>query len=131
MFVETIHPRFSETNAVGHIGFTVLPVWFEKALDGVYRVFMPHLDPAQWTLIVVNFDMACLAEINHVCEVRIETSVHKIGNSSFSVVQHLQQDGKLAARAQTTLVHFDYAAQETQRINDKARAALAQHLEVG
>lgn len=32
MLIETIHPRFSEINAVGHIGFTVLRVWFEKSL---------------------------------------------------------------------------------------------------
>lgn len=131
MFVETIHPRFSETNAVGHIGFTVLPIWFEKALDEVYRLFMPQLEPATWRLIVVRFDMACLAEIDHVGAVRIETSVREIGNSSFSVVQHLQQDGKLAAKAETTLVCFDYATHESRRIDDEARAALARHLETG
>ena len=129
MFLETIHPRFSETNAVGHIGFTVLPAWFEKALDGVYRLFMPQLAPQQWKLIVVKFDMACLAEINHVDPVRIETKVRKVGNSSFSLTQHLRQDGKLAATAETTLVHFDYAARKARPIADSVRARLVEHLE--
>ena len=65
--------HIDDSKVVGHIGFTVLPVWFEKALDGVYRLFMPHLEPQEWTLIVVRFDMACLAEINHVDLVSIET----------------------------------------------------------
>ena len=129
MFLETIQPRFSETNAVGHVGFTVLPVWFEKALDGVYRLFMPNLEPQQWTLIVVRFDMACLAEINHVEPVSIETKVHKIGRSSFSLRQQLRQDGELAATADTTLVHFDYATRKAQPIEDSARTLLEAHLE--
>ena len=128
MFVDTIHPRFSETNAAGHIGFTVLPAWFEKALEGIYRVFMPRLDPKQWPLIVVKFEMECLAEINHFEDVRISTSIDRIGNSSLSTVQALHQGGRLKARAETVLVCFDYSVHRSRRIEEPVREALAEHL---
>ena len=131
MFVETIQPRFSETNAAGHIGFTALPVWFEKALDSVYRLFTPQLEPKDWRLIVVKFEMECLAEVNHVDNVVIETTVAKVGNSSFVLSQTLEQAGTLAARAQTTLVHFDYAAKKAETIDDPIRATLEAHLSAG
>ena len=128
MFTDTIHPRFSETNAAGHIGFTVLPAWYEKALEGIYRLFMPRLDPAQWTLIVVKFEMECRAEINHFEEVTIATVVTRIGNSSFGVAQQLEQGGERKASAETTLVCFDYGAHRAQPIDKVIRAGLERHL---
>jgi len=128
MFTDTIHPRFSETNAAGHIGFTALPAWFEKALEDIYRLFIPHLDPEQWTLIVVKFEMECLAEINHRDEVIINTSIDRIGNSSLHVLQELHQGGQKKVLARTVLVHFDYSLHKSQTIDDSTRATLARHL---
>ena len=129
MFVEKIHPRFSETNAAGHVGFTALPVWFEKALDSVYRLFMPSLEPAAWNLIVVKFELQCLAEIDHINDVTIETVVRRLGNSSFSLSQSLEQAEQIKARAETTLVHFDYAAKKALPLGEPVRAMLEQHLQ--
>ncbi len=128
MFIEQSHPRFSETNAAGHIGFTVLPAWFEQALEGIYRIFMPRLDPKQWTLIVVKFELQCIAEISHIENVQITTRVARIGKSSLTAVQYLKQGGISKASAETVLVCFDYAAHEARRIDDAARQALALHL---
>ncbi len=129
MFTETIQPRFSETNAAGHIGFTVLPAWFEKGLESVYRILIPELDPERWAVIVARFDMEFLAEISHLHDVTIETTVQQIGRSSCVVVQTLKQDGRLAARARATLVHFDYVAKKSRPIEGEARAALEAHVQ--
>jgi acyl-CoA thioester hydrolase len=128
MFKETIQPRFSETNAVGHIGFTVLPVWFEKAIESIYRIFVPDLAPDQWTLIVVKFEMECLEEIDHLHEVTIETVVKGIGGSSFRLSQLLAQKGKTAARAETTLVYFDYKEKKAMPLDNGLRMILERHL---
>jgi acyl-CoA thioester hydrolase len=128
MFKETIQPRFSETNAVGHIGFTVLPVWFEKAAESIYRIFVPDLAPDQWSLIVAKFEMECMEEIDHLYEVRIETVVKGIGGSSFRLVQSLVQRGKTAACAEMTLVYFDYKEKKAMPLDNGLRIALEQHL---
>ena len=127
MFNTTIQPRLSETNAAGHIGFTTLPVWFEFAMDGVYRLFTPDLDVAKWRLIIVKFKMDCLAEINHRQIVTIATTIHSIGNSSFVTKQTLTQNDKEAARAQTTLVHFDYDQKKACPLDPDLRNRLRMH----
>jgi acyl-CoA thioester hydrolase len=127
MFITTIQPRLSETNAAGHIGFTTLPVWFEFALDGVYRLFTPDLDVAKWRLIIVKCEMECLVEINHRQMVTIVTDIHSIGNSSFKTTQTLEQNGTTAARAQLTLVHFDYHKKQACPLGQQLRHRLKVH----
>ena len=90
---------------------------------------MPRLDPQQWTLIVVKFEMDCLAEINHFESVGISTHVKRIGNSSLTVTQTLEQGEELKAKAETVLVCFDYAAHQARPIDDIARAVLEEHLQ--
>ena len=128
MSIETIHPRFSEANVAGHIGFTVLPAWFEKAAEKVYKIFMPELKPDKTVPVIVKFEMECFREINHIQEVTIETGVQQIGNSSFSLIQHLKQNGEISVVAKTIFVYFDYKHKKTLSIHDGLRAALEKHL---
>ena len=44
MLATSISPRFLETDALGHINNTVLPMWFEAAREPVFRMFSPELD---------------------------------------------------------------------------------------
>jgi len=129
MFIETIHPRFSEVNVAGHIGFTVLPAWFEKAAENVYKMFMPELKLDRSGPVVVRFEMECLREINHTQEVKIKTEVQKIGGSSFSLIQHLEQGNEISAISRITLVYFDYEQRRALPIHDSLRTALEEHLE--
>lgn len=128
MFTEVIQPRYSEMNPAGHIGFTVLPAWFEKAAEEVYRIFMPELDPQAWSIIVAKFEMQCLAEIHHAKEVVIQTSIRRIGNASFTLSQSLFQGEQLAATAETTMVHFDYNLGKSSLLTNKHREALSLHM---
>lgn len=128
MFTEEIQPRFSEMNPAGHIGFTVLPAWFEKAAEEVYRIFMPELEPQAWSIIVAKFEMECLAEIYHNKEVVIQTSILRIGNTSFALSQSLLQAEKLAAKAEIIMVHFDYRAGKPCLLTNEQREALSLHL---
>ncbi len=128
MFVEKIQPRLSETNLAGHIGYVVLPAWFEQANEKIYRLFIPELGKKKWSLIVVKFELECLAEIFHDNKVTIETRVQKIGNSSFTISQALRKDGKTAARARTKMVYFDYQKKKSQVIPKALRQLLVEHI---
>ena len=128
MFVEKIQPRLSETNLAGHIGYVVLPAWFEQANEKIYRLFIPELGKKKWSLIVVKFELECLAEIFHDNKVTIETRVQKIGNSSFSLSQTLRKDGETAAKARTKMVYFDYQKKKSQVIPKALRQLLVEHI---
>lgn len=119
-----IQPRFNETDGLGHINNTVLPVWFEAAREPIFEIFNPSLDLTKWNLIVAGFTIAYTFPTNYGTSVLIKTWISRVGNASFEVAQQCWQDGKLTAEAKTTLVYYDYALDKSQAITDAIKQQL-------
>lgn len=129
MLTHTIRPRFCDTDALGHINNTVIPVWFLEAREPVLRMFAPDADLQRGGIAVVRIELDYLAETHFGEDVEIQTQVSHIGNSSFRLRQEVHQGGTVTARGETTLVSFDARTRRAAPINDSARAALENHLE--
>ncbi|WKN40995.1 acyl-CoA thioesterase [Tunicatimonas pelagia] len=127
MFEQHITPRFSETDALGHINNTVVPVWFEQARRPVFKLFTPDLDPGKWRLIIARIEVDFVGELHYGTDVVIRTSVDNVGNTSFRVAQEVWQQGKVRVKGLATLVHYDYQTQRSKPIPDYIREQLAQH----
>lgn len=127
MFIETIHPRFAETDALGHINNTVVPVWLEQARTPVFRLFIPDLDIKQWRLIIAKIEVNFWQEILYGHEVKVHTYIEKIGNSSFQVGQEVHQREQLCAKGRSVMVHFDYATRKAQPIPTEIRKKMEAH----
>ncbi|MDF1630514.1 MAG: thioesterase family protein [Alcanivoracaceae bacterium] len=127
MFSSSIHPRFSDTDALGHINNTVIPVWFLEAREPVLRLFSPSLDVAKAALAVVRIEVDYVAETRFGSDVEVITKVAKLGNSSLQLAQEVWQEGTLTARGLATLVNFDPRERRATAIPDHVRAALAEH----
>ena len=54
MFSESFSPRFTDTDALGHINNTLVPIWFEGARDPIFKIFTPILDVTNWQLILAK-----------------------------------------------------------------------------
>lgn len=121
-----IQPRFNETDGLGHINNTVIPVWFEAAREPVFEIFNPSLDLTKWNLIVAGFTIAYTSPIHYGKPVSLKTWISRVGNSSFEVAQESWQQGKKTAEAKTTLVHYDYTIDKSQAISDDVKAQLSQ-----
>ena len=104
-----IHPRFTETDGLGHINNTVIPVWCEAARTPIFEIFNPELDLQQWNLIVAGFTVAFIAPTYYGKSVTVKTYVSRIGNSSFELTQTCWQAGNKTAEVKTTLLHYDYS----------------------
>ncbi|MBW0146641.1 acyl-CoA thioesterase [Marinobacter arenosus] len=128
MFELEIEPRFSDTDALGHISNTALPVWFEQARTPVFKIFHPSLDVKAWPLIIARLEIDLLAQSYWHMPVKIRTGIGKIGNSSFHVVQEAWQNDKKIARGVAVLIHFDYDTEKALPIPDEIRATLSEHL---
>ncbi|MFY3773381.1 acyl-CoA thioesterase [Marinobacter salsuginis] len=128
MFHLELEPRFSDTDALGHISNTSLPVWFEQARTPVFRVFHPTLEAETWPLIIARLEIDLLAQSYWHIPVKIKTGIGKIGNSSFHVVQEAWQGDKQIARGVAVLIHFDYETEKALPIPDDIRAKLSEHL---
>lgn len=124
MFIDTVSPRFCETDASGHINNTVLPIWFEKAREPIFRLFSPDLSPEGWGLILARIEVDFVAQIYYGQDLEIRTWLEKVGNSSMVVLQEVRLAEKVCARGRSVMVHFDFELQTSVTIPDEIRQQL-------
>ena len=124
MFTEKITPRFAETDALGHVNNTVVPVWLEQARTPVFRLFIPDLDPKKWRLIIARIEVDFAREIVYGHSVEVRTYVEKIGNSSFQLRQEVWQRDEPCATGRSVMVHFDYQTKKSVPIPPDIRSEL-------
>lgn len=128
MFSEIIKPRFSDTDALGHISNTTIPVWFEGARDPVFKILSPTLNLQQWPMILAKTEIEFHGQLFYGKEIEVRTYLSKIGNSSFNVYQEIWQQQTKCASGTATMVYFCYESQKSKPIPDGIRAQLAEHL---
>jgi len=89
MFVTRIRPRVSETDGVGHINNTTIPVWLEAGREEIFRMFTPDLSFRNWRMIIVNMKIDFLKEMVLGQEVEVRTWVKKIGRTSLQLEEEI------------------------------------------
>jgi acyl-CoA thioester hydrolase len=129
-FSESFKPRFSDTDALGHINNTMVPVWFEGSRDPVFRWFSPELDTNDWKLILAKIDVSFHAQMSYTKEMEVRTYIGRIGGSSFDVYQELWQEGELRASGTAVMVHYDYNQQKSVKIPSNIVENFQQYLKV-
>lgn len=129
MFHHSIEPRFSDTDALGHISNTVFPVWFEAARAPLFKIFHPSQELDSWPLILARIELDLLAQTYLGKEIEIRTYIAKLGSSSCHVAQEAWQDGKMVAKGLAVMVYFDYENEKAVAIPEEIRAQLNEHLE--
>ncbi len=127
MFTEVIQPRFSDTDALGHINNTVFAVWFESARQPVFRIFTPDLDVKKWALIIAGIQLNYHAQTHYGSPVEIRTWISEIGNRSFKVYQEAWQHGQKTVSGTAAMVKFDYQQQQASLLTEAERAQLSAH----
>ncbi len=127
MFSEVIATRFSDTDGLGHINNTMVPVWFEGARDPVFKWFMPDLDLSKWNLILAKIDVEFHAQMFYGEKMEIRTYISRIGGSSFDVYQELWQNGDRCASGTAVMVYFCYQQQCSLKIPDDIKAIMQEH----
>lgn len=128
MFSEVITARFSDTDALGHINNTMVPVWFEGARDPVFKWFMPELNLNEWRLILAKIDVNFHAQIYYGKEITLRTYIGRIGGSSFDVYQELWQNDIKCASGTAVMVHFCYENQSSLKIPADVQNEMKKHL---
>ncbi|MBM96747.1 MAG: thioesterase [Oceanospirillaceae bacterium] len=128
MWKTQITPRFSETDAKGHINNNVVPVWFAAGREAIFRLFSPDMDFTRVDLIVARIEVDFKAEIHCRTDVEVRTFIRKLGNSSVQIGHELWQDQHKVAEGTAIMVHFDYQTKQSSPLPDGIRSALQQHL---
>lgn len=127
-FVKTIEPRFAETDALGHINHTVVPVWFEQARTPIFEMFNPGQDLKVWNLILKRIDVDYVGQIFLGSDVTIHTTLKSLGNSSLVIHHEARQNERVVAQGDVVLVYFNYEAQTKATIPDEIREKITPYL---
>lgn len=131
MFSSIFCPRFTDTDALGHINNTNVPIWFEGARDPVFKLFIADLDPKKWNLILAKIDVIFHSQMHYGSEMEVKTYIGRIGNSSFNVYQELWQNETKCASGTAVLVHFCYKQQKTLQIPQNIITKMQAHIFIG
>jgi len=128
MFYTQVHPTSGDVNKAGHVGFSVLPTWFERGFEGIYKLLNPQGEMKQGSVIVARLELDYRAEVDGEGLVTIETGVGRMGTSSFTLTQKLTQHEKTAAVSRVTMVYFDYTHKRATPLPDDVRGSLETHV---
>ncbi|WP_101841999.1 thioesterase family protein [Halobacillus sp. Marseille-P3879] len=128
MYKTIIDPRVSETDGVGHINNTVVPVWLEAGRNPLFKLFTPDHNFDNWKMIIINMNIDFKSQIYFGYEVEIYTWVEKIGNTSLVLYEEVWQSDTLCASGHTTYVNFNVEKQASEKIPDDIRSDLKAHL---
>ncbi len=128
MYKTTIEPRVSETDGVGHINNTTIPVWFEAGRNQLFKLFIPDDSFSNWKMIIINMNVEFVKQIYFGRNVEVFTWVKRIGNSSLELYEEIHQDQTLCAIGKTVYVNFNHDSQKSEPISDKIRLELQNHI---
>ena len=128
MYKTTITPRVSETDAIGHINNTTLPVWFEAGRHSIFKLFTPDHDFTKWKMVIVKTTLEFMNQVYFGEDVEIRTWVKRIGNTSLELYEELYQEDKICAKNTVIYVNFNLVNQQSERITHEIRNVLKNHL---
>jgi acyl-CoA thioester hydrolase len=130
MFITTVTPRFGDIDGLGHINNVVLAAWFELARNPLFRIFEPNLNVTHqtWPLIMAHTDYDFVDQLFFQPDVEIRTWIEKIGNKSFTVYHEAWQDGRLGAKGNAVIVHYDFLNGHSTPVPEDKRRILSEHL---
>ena len=129
MYTTKIEPRIGETDGLRHINNTVLPIWFERARNKIFKIFVPNFELTykKWNLIMVHSEFNYLKQIYYGYDVEVRTYISKIGKTSFTIFQEAWQNGQLRANGKCVLVYFNFIKEESVVIPKDIREKLKEH----
>ena len=116
--------RFNDTDMLGHINNAIYSVILEAGRVELVREAGLLNPEAGHGVVIARLELDFLREMNWPGEVRCETAVHKLGNKSFHLRQHLLFDGQITAHAQTVLAAFDMTTRKAMPLTEEWRTTL-------
>ncbi len=127
----TLKPRFSETDALGHINNTSIAVWFETGrMEFLSEVFVELGDEQpSWFMATQTIDY--LGESFFGVETRMDVCVAHVGNSSFTLGCNMYQNNKHTVRGTAVLVYVDRATKKPTPIPQVMRDILEAEVDEG
>lgn len=128
MYKTVIEPRVSETDGVGHINNTTIPIWLEAARNELFTLFNPDHSFDNWKMIILSMNVDYLDQIYFGTQVTVYTWVKRIGNSSLQLYEEIWQEKRLCAKGIATYVNYNVKKRQSEPISNEIRKELNMHV---
>ena len=127
MIKETSYtPRVTEVNSGNHIGNLNILAWFEDARSFLTNLFqLSENGIAKTNAVIVNLDVNFIAEVHYGSDVKISSSIVRLGIKSCSIYQEAKQQDALVASVKVTLVNFDMIQRQSISISEELAEQLS------
>ena len=123
-----LHPRFRDTDAMGHINNAVYVTYLEVARQEYWRAFSREQDYRRVPFILahVTIDFRSEALVNEALLLGIRCSA--IGTKSFAFQYEIREkeSGRLVVEATSVQVCYDYEAKQSHAVPAELRRQLEQ-----
>ncbi|MCW1927380.1 acyl-CoA thioesterase [Bhargavaea beijingensis] len=128
MFESWIEPRVSETDGVGHINNTFIPVWLEGGRNELFRLFTPDHDFNNWRMVIVKMTVEYKDQLYFGVLAQTRCFVKKVGNTSLVLYEEIWQGERKCVEAETVYVNYNQQTKKAETIPDEIRAELEKHM---
>lgn len=128
MFKTIIEPRVSETDGVGHINNTIVPVWLEAGRNKIFKLFNPDYSFDNWKMIILNTNIDYVHQIYYGENAEIRTGIKKLGNTSLQLYEEIWQNNMLCVKATTIYVNYNLHKQISEPLPKIIRTELEKHM---
>lgn len=128
MFSTIIEPRVSETDGVGHINNTTIPIWLEAGRNQLFKIFNPKDDFENWRMVIVKSCVEYQAQIYFGENVEIKCWIKRVGNSSLELYEEIWQNQTKCITASAIYVNFNTEQQCSESIPQELKEQLQVHI---
>lgn len=119
------HVRFSDVDVYGHVNNVKYFEYFQEARLAYISTLSGRDEAADFMIVLARMDVDYKRPILFRTEpYQIETSVSRVGRSSFDLVAQIRDGDTLLSQARAVLVGFDVASQAARPLAEEERALL-------
>jgi acyl-CoA thioester hydrolase len=123
-----IVPRVSETDGVGHINNTTVPIWLEAGRNDFFKLFTPDSSFKNWKILIIKMNIDYVDQIYFGKDVEVRTWIKRIGNSSVELYEEIYQENRLCAKGTAIYVNYNFQSKKSEPITEEIRQQLNKHL---
>ena len=117
--------RWSDMDAYGHVNNARVLTLYEEARVALFFVAAREAQVSfERGIVIARHEIDYLRPVDYGDAVRIEMWVGEIRSGSFTVAYELFDDGRIAGRARSVCVPFDFETSRPRRLTEPERAFL-------
>jgi len=126
-FEYTVDVRYNDLDTYGHVNNAVYGTYCEEARIAYIAEVLGITEIGEFPAVVASLNIDFRSSVTQPTSVDVRVWVPELGNSSLTMAYELEQDGRVVAEAETTIVAIDPATRETRALPEEWREAVVEY----